>query len=70
MAKQELLMLIRDRYRDSSKNEKSRITDEFIVVTGHHCKRSTRLQGQPGDGGELPLAVRGAAVGGKGPMHP
>ena len=30
MAKQELLATIRDRYRASSKREKSRILDEFI----------------------------------------
>ena len=31
MAKQELLATIRDRYRASSKREKSRILDEFIA---------------------------------------
>ena len=30
MAKQELLATIRDRYRSSSKKDKSRILDEFI----------------------------------------
>ena len=34
MAKPELLATIRDRYRASSKREKSRILDEFIAVTG------------------------------------
>ena len=33
MAKRELLATIRDRYRASSKREKSRILDEFIAVT-------------------------------------
>ena len=52
MAKQELLATIRDRYRASSKGEKSRILDEFIAVTGHHRKHGIRLLGQSGDDGE------------------
>ena len=43
MAKQELLATIRDRYRASSKREKSLILDEFNVVTGHNRKLGTRL---------------------------
>ena len=39
MAKQELVATIRDRYQESSKNEKGRILDEFIAVTGHHLFR-------------------------------
>ena len=39
MAKQELLTTIRDRYRGSSRKDKSRILDEFIAVTGHHRKQ-------------------------------
>ena len=46
MAKQELLATIRDRYRASSKREKSRILGEFIAVTGHHRKHGIRLLGQ------------------------
>ena len=49
MAKQELLATIRDRYRASSKREKSRILDEFIAVTGHHRKHGIRLLGQSGN---------------------
>ena len=45
MAKQELLATIRDRYRASSKKDKSRILDEFIAVTGHHRKHGIRLLG-------------------------
>ena len=63
MAKQELLATIRDRYRASSKREKSRILDEFIAVTGHHRKHGIRLLGQSGDDGEQP------AGGKKGPTH-
>ena len=43
MAKRELLATIQDRYRASSKNDKSRILDEFVVVTGHHRKHAIRL---------------------------
>ena len=58
MAKQELLATIRDRYRASSKREKSRILDEFIAVTGHHRKHGIRLLGQSSDDGEQQLAVK------------
>ena len=46
MAKQPLLATIRDRYRSSYRKEKSRILDEFIAVTGHHCKHGIRLRGK------------------------
>ena len=58
MAKQELLATIRDRYRASSKREKSRILDEFIAVTGHHRKHGIRLLGQSGNDWEPPPAVK------------
>ena len=58
MAKQELLATTRDRYRASSKREKSRILDEFIAVTGHHRKHGIRLLGQSGDDGEQQPAVK------------
>ena len=60
MAKQELLATIRDRYRASSKREKSRILDEFIAVTGHHLKHGIRLLGQSGDDGAQQPAVKRA----------
>ena len=63
MAKQELLAAIRDRYRASSKREKSRILDEFIAVTGHHRKHGIRLLGQSGDDGEQqPAAKKGRRI--------
>ena len=62
MAKQELLATIRDRYRASSKREKSRILDEFIAVTGHHRKHGIRLLGQSGDDGEQQPAVKGRRI--------
>ena len=61
MAKQELLATIRDRYRASSKREKSLILDEFIAVTGHHRKHGIRLLGQSGDDGEKLPTVKGPA---------
>ena len=63
MAKQELLATIRDRYRASSKREKSLILDEFIAVTGHHRKHGIRLLGQSGND------RRAAAGGKKGPTQ-
>ena len=62
MAKQELLATIRDRYRASSKREKSRILDEFIAVTGHHRKHGIRLLGQSGDDGEKLPTVKGRRI--------
>ncbi len=50
MAKQELLASIRDRYRESSRKDKSKILDEFIAVTGHHRKHGIRLLAQSADG--------------------
>ena len=57
MAKQELLSTIRDRYRESSKKDKSRILDEFIAVTGHHRKHGIRLLGQSDESGDKPPTV-------------
>ena len=62
MAKQELLATIRDRYRASSKREKSRILDEFIAVTGHHRKHGIRLLGQSGDDREKLPTVKGRRI--------
>ena len=38
MAKRALIVTLRERYRSSSKKDKSRILDEFIAITGHHRK--------------------------------
>ena len=62
MAKQELLATIRDRYRASSKQEKSRILDEFIAVAGHHRKHGIRLLRQSSDEGEQQPAVKGRHI--------
>ena len=45
MARRELLVALGDRYRSSSKKDKSRILDEFIAVTGHHRKHGIRCSG-------------------------
>ena len=58
MARQELLATIRDRYRSSSKKDKSRILDEFIAVTGHHRKHGIRLLGKLDDDGGTTHSVR------------
>ena len=62
MAKQELLATIRDRYRASSKKEKSRILDESSAVTGHHRKHGIRLLGQSGYTEEKPPVVKGRRI--------
>ena len=62
MAKQELLATIRDRYRSSSKKDKSRILDEFTAVTGHHRKHGIRLLGQPDDDEGATRSVRGRRI--------
>ncbi len=54
MAKQEWLVTLRDRYRSSSKKEKSRILDEFIAITGHHRKHGIRLLSQIDEVDEVP----------------
>ena len=62
MAKQELLATIRDRYRSSTKKDKTRILDEFIAVTGHHRKHGIRLLGQIEDEEDAPCPVRGRRI--------
>jgi hypothetical protein len=42
-AKKELLQALRERYRISSKNEKSRILDEFKTLMSFHRKHAIRL---------------------------
>jgi hypothetical protein len=41
--KGELLAAIGDRYRASSRAERTRILDEFVAVTGYHRKHAIRL---------------------------
>jgi len=49
-AKEELIGALRERYRVSSKKEKSRILDEFKALTGSHRKHVIRLlNGQSAD---------------------
>ena len=69
MAKQELVATIRDRYRTSSKREKTRILDEFIAVTGHHRKHGIRLLGQSGNRGEAVSAVSDIGFRGRRPNN-
>ncbi len=41
--RQELVQAVGKRYRTSSRQEKLRILDEFVAVTGYHRKHSIRL---------------------------
>ena len=41
--RQDLLKAIRERYRSGTKDEKLRILDEFVAVTGYHRKHAIRL---------------------------
>ena len=45
---QELTAAIRQRYARSSKQEKARILDEFVQMTGYHRKHAIRLLGSSG----------------------
>ena len=62
MAKQELLASIRDRYRESSRQDKSKILDEFIAVTGHHRKHGIRLLARSSEGSYGTGAVKGRRI--------
>ena len=62
MAKRELLVTLRDRYRSSSKKDKSRILDEFIAVTGHHHKHGIRLLGQLDEDDEVRRQAPGQRI--------
>ncbi|MDD5748859.1 MAG: transposase, partial [Actinomycetota bacterium] len=44
-SKQELTDAIRQRYATASKQEKSRILDEFVYLTGYHRKHAIRVLG-------------------------
>ncbi len=62
MAKQELLVTLRERYRSSSKKDKSRILDEFIAITGHHRKHGIRLLGQLDEDDGVPRQAHGPRI--------
>ena len=69
--RQDLLQAVRERYRGSLKEEKLRILDEFVAVTGYHRKHIIRLfnaapvPGRLGRRARLPVydeAVREALI--------
>ena len=62
MAKRELLATLRDRYRSSSKKDKSRILGEFIAVTGHHRNHGLRLFRQLEYDEDAPCPTRGRRI--------
>ena len=39
----EVLRAIRNRYREASKKDKSRMLDEFVAIVGCHRKHAVRL---------------------------
>ena len=43
VTRQDLVRAIRERYRAGTKDEKLRILDEFVAVTGYHRKHVIRL---------------------------
>ena len=54
----EVLGAIRNRYREASKRDKSRMLDEFVALTGCHRKHAVRLLGEhePSTGRSVPGA--------------
>ena len=62
MAKRELLATLRDRYRCSSKKDKTRILDEFIAITGHHRKHGIRLLGKLDDHQDTTRSVKARRI--------
>ncbi len=58
MAKRELPVKLSHRYRMSSKEDRTRILDEFIAVPGHHRKHGIRLLAQTYDNEDTNNRVR------------
>lgn len=56
--RQDLLQAVRERYRGSLKEEKLRILDEFVAVTGYHRKHIIRLFNAAPVAGRLDRRVR------------
>lgn len=55
-ARQQLVQAIGERYREGSKEDKVRILDEFVAVTGFHRKHSIRILNRSGEStGPTPL---------------
>ena len=62
MARNELLITIRDRYQHSTKRDKGRILEEFTAVTGLHRKHSIRLLAGTDEGGEREPSLAGRRI--------
>lgn len=41
--RRQLLRALKTRYQAASKSEKTRILEEFILISGYHCKSAIRL---------------------------
>ena len=52
----EVLGAIRNRYREASKRDKSRMLDEFVALTGCHRKHAVRLLGHDEEEVKRPLS--------------
>lgn len=52
VARRELVEAVAERYRKGSTDEKGRILDEFVALTGHHRKHAIRLLRAPPSGKE------------------
>ena len=57
-----MLATVRDRYRASSRKDKTRTIDEFIAVTGHHRKHGIRLLRQSVEGESHLPEARGRRI--------
>ena len=56
--RQDLLQAVRERYRGGLKEEKFRILDEFVAVTGYHRKHIMRLFNEAPVAGRLGRRAR------------
>jgi hypothetical protein len=61
-AREELVEVLRSRYRDMPKEGKARILDEFVAVSGYHRKHAIRLLSGSGSIG-YPLATSSGTCG-------
>lgn len=57
--REELVAVIRDRYRGSDRSVRGAILDEFVALTGYHRKHAIRLLGkEPGTRGQRKTVAR------------
>jgi hypothetical protein len=61
-ARRELLLRVAPRYQEASYQQKSRILDEFVAVTGYARKYAIRLLTSPVVGASAHPAAAGATL--------